>query len=71
MDAGEFITTGADRTWQWFISLPWWGYVLLAALLLIMAYLIWTFFREDPTERREEEVPDFPEEVHAPEDTQS
>lgn len=68
MDAGEFISTGADRTWQWFINLPWWGYVLLAALVLIMAYLIWTFFREDPTEIPEEEIPDFPEEIHTPED---
>ena len=68
MSVGEFIETGADRSWQWFIHMPWWSYVLLVTLALIMWYLIWTFFRRDPTETVEAEVPEFPDEIHPPED---
>jgi hypothetical protein len=46
--------------------MPWWSYVLLVALAAIAAYLIWSFFRQDPTETAE--VPEFPEEVQTPED---
>ena len=71
MDAGEFITTGADRTWQWFIHMQWWAYVLLVALVLLAAYLIRSFFREDPTELVEAEIPDFPQEFHGAEGYQN
>lgn len=62
----EFFSQGAEKTWQWFVHMPYWGYIVMIALALVTAYLVWSFFRNDPDEAAE--VPDFPEEITLPEE---